>query len=194
MRVMDTKKIALVFLAINLTGCASVNSVVNGMKEGLENAVDGVKLASTNYVEPPETAPHALVRFVSDGHVVIHPNSTCRSSKPKGSGVVVNNISMSLGAKGLPNQKRGMTSAPPNNGKYTEVRVPSDVPVTIMSITAVSDKYSCRIGRYFVLAKGAEYTITDVADIEAKKCALLVYKEKPESEIIKTQEATYCKE
>jgi hypothetical protein len=131
--------------------------------------LDDIPSTHRNFVEPPESTPHAILRVVTKGHVRIYPKSTCYSSSVPGSGVVIKNYIFPIGAEGFNGQSRGIALPYPADS-WAEVRLTAEQPVVIhhaIAFDVKKERYACEVKLTFVPKTGRHYL--NIGDVDYNK-------------------------
>lgn len=145
--------------------------------------------------EPPETAPHALMRISTDGYTWVQPGSRCESAANPRGGLAVSANSIYIGARSLEGQRRGVTGAAPAGMASGEIRLTAgEAQVVTYSVGWRQGdwQYNCHAARSFVPEVGAHYQMLTVVDPTTRRCGIQVLRLLPTPEPVETAEAPAC--
>lgn len=189
--VRNMKSFAITFRLAALASATLVLSACAAMHE----VTDAFRLGFSNYTEPPENSPHALLRVSSDGNVAAFPASACQSGTVPNSGIALSRAQLQIGAGGLNGQKRGVPGSPLAGQPYAEFRVPAGVPFTLFYASGWGERggnYGCAKGVYFTPQTGAAYEFVAVTIQAQRLCGVRLRDlAKPEFPVV-LQDAPRC--
>ena len=178
------KSVTYLSVLTTICGCAATSQYAERMKSDL-------KVSFSQYVEAPETSPHSLVRFVSDGVIFVHPNSACISADNENAGFVIGGNPIWWSASGFQGQQRGIQEPLPENRTFAEVRVPSGSPLTV-SYRMVGGRFACKMERTFTPESNSQYEVISQAFFSEQKCVMGVRQLTPDAAPISTTPAKIC--
>ena len=162
----------------------------------VQGTMDLLSTGSRAVVEPPEAAPHALLRISTNGMTWVQPGSACESmANPRG-GVAVSASQLYLGARGVTNQVRGVVGDAPKGVVSGELRLTAGEPATVLySLNwRVGDyMYNCHLARSFVPVAGAHYQLLTPSDASQRRCGMAVMQLAPVPLLVETAAAPKCK-
>lgn len=168
-----------------LASCQTVNMMT-----------DALRLGFSNYQEPPQGQPHALLRVSADGNVAAFPGSACQSASVPNSGLVLTMERLQVGAGGLNGQKRGVPGAPAAGKPYAEFRVPAGVPLTLgygYSWREGSYDHGCSKVVHFTPQPGVAYEFTGLTSPADRVCGVRVVDLTQPAVPVALQDAPRCK-
>ena len=181
---MKLRHIACLFLGMGvLVGCAG--DVVRKHEQG----------DHSNYAEPPEEVPHAVLRVISDGLVRLVPDATCADLSKPGAGFAVSSDRLYQGAYGSNGQLRGVVGHGPPGVAQGEFRVAADRPLTLhytYTWVAGGYEYACRIARTFTPQAQAHYEVMSLGQPKEKQCSLTAARLWPSAATLELSKATLC--
>lgn len=145
--------------------------------------------------EPPEAAPHALIRISTDAFTWVQPGSRCESAANPRGGLAVSANSVYVGARSLQGQQRGVAGNAPAGLASGEIRLTAGEPQVVTYTVGWRRgdwQYSCHAARSFVPEAGAHYQMLTVSDEATRRCGIQVMQLQPTPAVVQTAEAPAC--